>query len=182
MMVAVDQDSRTKIVEILAHSENEAANSQPSSRTDKLEEQLARLDHQDAHTLQDSWRRAFGRRPPGKLKAEFLRRALAHEIQEQHSGGLNRQALIRLKAWSKGARGDAEFLANPSVSPLTKPGTRFVREWQSEMHEVQAIKDGSFVYRAKAYRSLTEIAKAITGTHQSGPRFFGLRKSEKQHG
>ena len=62
-----------------------------------------------------------------------------------------------------------------SSSPATvKPGTRFLREWQGEMHEVQAIETGDFIYRGRTYRSLSVVAREITGTHQSGPRFFGL--------
>ena len=72
---------------------------------------------------------------------------------------------------------------------MIKSGTRFVREWQGETHEVLAIESEAFAYRGKIFRSLTVIARAITGTHQSGPRFFGLRRqdsktqgSEQSHG
>ena len=64
-----------------------------------------------------------------------------------------------------------------SSPAIVKPGTRFVREWQNEVHEVQAIDTGDFLYRGKTYRSLSLIAREITGTHQSGPRFFGIRKN-----
>ena len=60
------------------------------------------------------------------------------------------------------------------ASPAVKSGTRFVREWNGKTHEVLASGNGEFVYRDKAYRSLSAIAKVITGSHQSGPRFFGL--------
>ena len=56
-----------------------------------------------------------------------------------------------------------------------KAGTRFLREWQGETHEVQAIASGQFVYRGNIYRSLSVIARKFTDTHQSGPRFFGLK-------
>ena len=52
-----------------------------------------------------------------------------------------------------------------------------MREWQNEVHEVQAIDTGHFIYRGKTYRSLSLIARQITGTHQSGPRFFGMRRA-----
>ena len=64
-----------------------------------------------------------------------------------------------------------------STTPLPKSGTKFIREWQGTVHEVLTLEDGRFAYRGKTYTSLTLIAKLITGTHQSGPRFFGLRKS-----
>ena len=182
MTVAAVQESGAGFRKTPVEPLSETTNDQPLPGPSKLEDELSHLDGLDIQTLQDTWRRTFGRRPPAKLKSEFLRRALAYQTQEQHSGGLSRQALIRLKAWSKGTRGDEEFFASPKASPLTKPGTRFVREWQNEMHEVLTIETGGFVYKAKTYRSLTEIARAITGTHQSGPRFFGLCKLEKQHG
>jgi len=64
-----------------------------------------------------------------------------------------------------------------------KAGTRFIREWQGETHEVQSVEDGRFVYRGEIFRSLSVIAREITGTHQSGPRFFGIiRKDSKRVG
>lgn len=58
---------------------------------------------------------------------------------------------------------------------MLKPGTKLVREWQGKVHEVLALEDGQFAYGGKTYPSLTVIAREITGTHQSGPRFFGLK-------
>ncbi len=84
---------------------------------------------------------------------------------------------MRLKA-AHGSGKNSSSRGKTSPSALVKPGTRFVREWQNEVHEVQAIDTGDFVYRGKMYRSLSLIAKAITGTHQSGPRFFGIGRTE----
>ena len=67
--------------------------------------------------------------------------------------------------------------AQTSVTPVPKSGTKFIREWQGTVHEVLTLENGQFAYRGKTHKSLTLIAKLITGTHQSGPRFFGLRKS-----
>ena len=55
-----------------------------------------------------------------------------------------------------------------------KPGTKFLREWNGRTHEVIAVADGGFLYRGIAYRSLSAIAREITGTRWSGPAFFGL--------
>jgi hypothetical protein len=57
-----------------------------------------------------------------------------------------------------------------------KPGTRFLREWQGETYEVIAAADGCFFYRDRTYRSLSGIARQITGTRWSGPAFFGLKQ------
>ena len=61
-----------------------------------------------------------------------------------------------------------------SLDRRTKPGTKFLREWNGRTHEVVAMADGGFLYRGIAYRSLSAIAREITGTRWSGPAFFGL--------
>ena len=152
-----------------------------------LDEDLQRLEHLSLAALQDRWRTIYSQRAPRRFGAEFFRRALAYRLQETVEGGLSRQAQLRLKAWSQKSRGDDDT-ARPMPASI-KPGTRFVREWRGETHEVIALEDEALVYRGKNYRSLTVIARQITGTHQSGPRFFGLRRqdskaqvSEQSHG
>lgn len=145
-----------------------------------LIETLSQLDHLDLPSLQKAWRELYSKAPPRRFGAEFLKRAIGYRLQEQTLGGLSRQSELRLKAWGKGGKSDvAASLPTPSV---VKPGTRFVREWQNETHEVLALEGESFVYRNKTYRSLTEIARLITGTHQSGPRFFGIGKYAPKRG
>ena len=146
------------------------ADQQPS-----LDEALLHLEQLSLEALQDRWRKIYGQRVPGRLGAEFLRRALAYRLQETALGGLSRQAQLRLKAWSPRSQSGGDPVKSLQVPVSIKPGTRFVREWQAETHEVLAIEDDNFVYQGKSYRSLTVIAREITGTHQSGPRFFGLR-------
>ena len=140
-----------------------------------LDEDLQRLEQLSLHLLQDRWRVIYGQRAPRRLGAEFLRRALAYRLQEVELGGLSRPAQLRLKAWSRRSRGNEDSETGLTAANAIKIGTRFVREWQGETHEVTAVEDEAFVYRGKTYRSLTVVAREITGTHQSGPRFFGLR-------
>ena len=154
-----------------------------------LDEALLHLEQLSLETLQDRWRLIYGQRAPSRLGAEFLRRALAYRMQEVALGGLRRQAQLRLKAWRQKAQGDNDTAGSLPVPSMIKQGTRFVREWQGKTHEVLAIENEAFAYRGKSYRSPTVIARKITGTHQSGPRFFGLRKqgnkaegSEQSHG
>ena len=139
---------------------------------------LQRLQHLSLEALQDRWRTNYGQRAPGRLGAEFLRRALAYRLQETALGGLSRQAQLRLKAWSQRPREDDGRARSMPMSVMIKSGTRFVREWQGETHEVLAIESGTYIYKSKIFRSLTVIAREITGTHQSGPRFFGLRRQD----
>lgn len=145
--------------------------------TGSLDEALAALEHLDVSNLQMRWRGLFGRSAPARLGADLLGRAIAYRLQELALGGLSRPAQLRLKAaGSRTGRGAAGRGSGSSPS-IVKPGTRFVREWQNEVHEVQAIDTGEFVYRGKTYGSLSLVARKITGTHQSGPRFFGIRKT-----
>jgi hypothetical protein len=71
------------------------------------------------------------------------------------------------------AQGTRANRRKPKVTHPT-PGTRLVREWNGQRHEVTAV-EGGFEYNGRKHRSLSAIAKAITGAHWSGPQFFGLR-------
>ncbi|WP_373504889.1 DUF2924 domain-containing protein [Aestuariivirga sp.] len=142
-----------------------------------LDKALTALEQLDASNMQIRWRELFGRNAPARLGADLLRRAIAHRLQELALGGLSRQAELQLKAASQRSGKNGAARKSGSTAAIIKPGTRFMREWQNEVHEVQAIDTGDFVYQGKAYRSLSVIAREITGTHQSGPRFFGIGKS-----
>ena len=136
--------------------------------------------------LRVEWKYLCGLDASASLSANMLKGAIAFYLQEQAFGGLSRQAQLRLKALMGLPRSGSAVVAHTS---LIKPGTKFLREWQNKVHEVQALADGSFVYENRTYRSLTFIAREITGTHQSGPKFFGLKgiklkvpNREKHHG
>lgn len=141
---------------------------------------LGELEALDASNLQMRWREAFGRNPPARLGVDLLRRVIAYRVQELELGGLSRQARLRLKAAGSQAGKENTSRGSGSSPFHVKAGTRFVREWQGEVHEVEAIDTGNFVYRGKTYRSLSTLAREITGTHQSGPRFFGISRGEPQ--
>lgn len=156
-------------------------NTSRPARVRSLDNALTALDHLDQSDLQMRWRALFGREAPARLGAALLRRAIAYRLQELELGGLSRKGQLRLKAVG-GSGKNSSGRGNTAPSTLVKPGTRFVREWQNEVHEVQVIDTGDFIYRGKTYRSLSLIARAITGTHQSGPRFFGIGKSDSSTG
>ncbi len=110
---------------------------------------------------------------------------LLHEIafaaQAKVHGGLDSETALLLKQLVRG--NEVEFTEKaasksapiPTGSKKLQSGTRLVRHWHGHDHEVTMI-DGSYHYHGKEYRSLTQIAKLITGTHWSGPRFFGVNK------
>jgi len=117
----------------------------------------------DLTGLRDEWRRRYG--PPPRMRSkDLLARLLAWRIQAAAFGGLD-AATIRL-------------LNNEKSGPppiRLEPGTRLAREWQGRRHEVEVLERG-FRYRAATYGSLSEVARAITGTRWNGLRFFGLRE------
>ena len=137
-----------------------------------VRDSLALLECLQDSNLQIKWREFFSRNAPARFGPELMKRAIAYRVQEMTYGGLSRPIQLRLNAAMK----YAGMLGSKAVSPgpLIKSGTRFVREWNGETHEVVASEVGGFAYRGKAYRSLSVIAREITGAHQSGPRFFGI--------
>jgi Protein of unknown function (DUF2924) len=120
--------------------------------------------------LRRRWRAEFGRKPPAGLSKDLLGGMIAVRIQEQAFGGLDRESLTFLKG-----------LARRSVSPRRhlKPGTLLVREYQGERHTVTVTREG-FEWKGATHTSLSAIARAITGTAWSGPRFFALRNAAER--
>ena len=102
----------------------------------------------------------------------FLRQVLAFEVQSKQSGGLPHGFINRLNKQANGSKPKRS-----KVEP--KPGGRLLREWNGITHVVD-IADDCYVWKGENYRSLSAIARAITGAHWSGPRFFGLNKKEIQ--
>ena len=130
--------------------------------------------------LKERWRNLYGTEPPA-YKREHMVRRLAYRIQELAYGGLADETKAELERIAEederqrqGAR--AERPRPKTTHPLA--GTRLVREWNGQRHEVTAV-EGGFEYSGRQYKSLSAIAKAITGAHWSGPQFFGFRTPRK---
>ncbi len=102
---------------------------------------------------------------------DFLVRCLAYRLQETAAGGLSASKRKQLRKLAERISAGDTLAAYMGTG--IKPGTKLIREWQGENHEVIAL-DKVFVYRSKQYSSLSKIARTITGTRWSGPRFFGL--------
>jgi len=143
-------------------------------QTEDPAEQLASLSRLKNRELRALWQEVFGQPLPARVRRGLLLRALAYRIQERVEGALSRSARSHLRKLSQAAGNGL----TPSVldTPRIKLGTRLIRQWQGETHEVTAIDTG-FAYRGKPYLSLSEIARLITGTRWSGPAFFGLKTS-----
>jgi hypothetical protein len=121
---------------------------------------------------------------PPRYNRGFLIRRLAYRLQELAYGGLSQTARARMDELLAQAGCDEiafkkHIVRGRREMPII--GTRLIREWNGQPHEVTAVP-GGFAYRGRRYRSLTAIAELITGTHWNGPAFFGVRASAGKEG
>ena len=135
-------------------------------------EALARLPELDLGGVRQQWRTLYKAEASPHLSRELLVRAVAYRMQEVALGGLRlpRQRQLRQIAQQFKQTG----AANTPPRPELKPGTRLLREWQGRTYDVLVLDDG-FSWQNTRYRSLSAIARKITGTAWSGPLFFGLK-------
>ena len=118
--------------------------------------------------LTQRWEVAFGAPPPPFLSLRLMRKALVYEEQCRTYGGLPADVRRQLRTIANG-KGTT---SRPPARSLSV-GAQLVREWNGRTHHVEVLDKG-FRWNDRTYRSLSSIAKAITGAHWSGPRFFGL--------
>jgi Protein of unknown function (DUF2924) len=123
--------------------------------------------------LIERWAKSYKRPPPKGISRTLLERSAAYQAQVQMYGGLDvttRRALRGLLATGEQRRAVTPAKA---AKPCLEPGMRLVREWNGRTYSVDVI-EGGFVWDGKVHKSLTAIARKITGARWSGPRFFGL--------
>jgi Protein of unknown function (DUF2924) len=125
---------------------------------------LAELAQLDRPALGQRWEAAFEVPAPKGCQATLLRQALAWHLQVQALG----------KAGARRSRKSVQSLSRAPGSVTLSPGTRLMREWQGQTHHVTVATDG-FEYDGKTWRSLSAVARSITGTAWSGPVFFGVK-------
>ncbi|MCB2060955.1 MAG: DUF2924 domain-containing protein [Novosphingobium sp.] len=131
-----------------------------------LNDQLREIAEMDKAGLRDWWAKLTGR-PVPKVSTAMLRLAVGYELQAKALGGLSRKARRQLES------GGGE----KTVSKDIRPGMRLAREHGGIMHVVTIGDNGEIVWNDREWRSLSEVARAITGTRWSGPAFFGLRRA-----
>jgi hypothetical protein len=141
----------------------------------KTTDQIAKLLGLSRNQLLGRWRELYGKVPPSGIRREVMIPFLAYRIQENAEGGLSAATRAQLKSAARSLE-CARKAPNRSTPSRIKTGTRVLRRWGREMHEVSVTETG-YEYRGHRYRSLSEIARLITGTRWSGPAFFGLKKS-----
>jgi hypothetical protein len=122
--------------------------------------------------LKRQWRSLYLSEPPLRVSRELLIRAVAYRIQEEAFGGLKPSTRKLLERLASDARRGRPLKIAPAAP--ASAGTVLMRDWQGATHEVRVL-DRGVLYKRKRYRSLSEVARLITGSRWSGPLFFGLR-------
>ncbi|MBI5121301.1 MAG: DUF2924 domain-containing protein [Rhodospirillales bacterium] len=138
---------------------------------------LAALKQTPTPELKTLWRELHGKEPP-PYNRRFLESRLAYRIQELAYGGLKPETVRRLEELAEDLDGGNVLKRKQPASNRPISGTRLVREWQGVDHQVTVLDEG-FEYQGRPYKSLSAIARAITGTRWNGLIFFGLKNHRK---
>ena len=124
-----------------------------------------------SRTVQE-WERVHGAPAPA-IAPSLLARDLAHRVQVEAAGGIDRRLERRLRDLLGSKVGNSSARSGKCKGP--NHGTQILREWGGQTHRVTVEADGRYVYAGQRWRSLSAIARAITGARWSGPRFFGTQ-------
>lgn len=135
-----------------------------------LDADLAALPHLSRDELVERWKTSQGAPPPKGMSRRSLIRVIAYEMQVATHGGPSAALQRRLKQFIDGTPASKR----PKRSKLAA-GAQLIREWNGTTHVVM-VTDKGFFWGGSTYRSLSAIAREITGTHWSGPRFFGTQQ------
>jgi len=130
--------------------------------SDTLAAEIEGLRKMNRQQLKDRWRVLFKAAPPAAFTPDLLARGIAWRLQERALGG-----------HAASARAALTCTDAPRARPALRPGNRLVRRWRGRTYVVE-VAEGGFAVEGQKFGSLSEIARTITGTRWSGPRFFGL--------
>jgi Protein of unknown function (DUF2924) len=143
--------------------------------SETLEREIAALPKMNIAQLRAKWRSSLKQAPPLHVRKQLFVPILAYKLQEQAYGGMKPEIRRQLEKIA------VRYRRDPSTKDVSfrepqriKPGTRLMRQWNGKRHQVTVIEDG-FEYEGERYKSLSVIARIITGTRWSGPLFFGLK-------
>ena len=142
----------------------------------KLADELANLATLKRDALSERWKACYGSAPPPRTGRSLMIAALAYKLQEQAFGALrpSTRRLLRRIAEDASARRPLTTAASRKLSS----GTVLLREWHGVTHRVTVLEDGA-LFRGRHYRSLSQVAREVTGSRWSGPLFFGLRSAKE---
>jgi Protein of unknown function (DUF2924) len=145
-----------------------------SAQHKTLEAEIRHVTDLDLAELRNRWKAHFGNPAPLSLRRKFLARAVAYQMQVEAYGGLSNSTKRRLREIAEAVR-----RGNPDAAGVARqirPGTQMIRQWRDETHTVTAIADG-FEWNGQIYKSLSAVAKEITGTNWNGYAFFGIKRA-----
>jgi hypothetical protein len=142
--------------------------------------QISQLRSFSRQQLLELWEMLYKKPAPLRIRREIMVPFLAYKIQENAYGGLKPGTRAELRRVAQTLERNPASNARPARSKI-RPGTRLLRRWHGEMHEVFVTELG-YEYREATYRSLSELARKITDTRWSGPAFFGLNRTNGVRG
>ena len=147
-----------------------------STKATQVADRLTALAAMGRAELRAEWRRLFRTQPQPRVGRDLMVLALAWRIQEQAFGGLTSAEKRRLQRIADELKDHPRSTAAPAIR--LKPGVNLIREWHGKAHHV-LVRDDGFEWNGQCWRSLSAIAREITGTRWSGPRFFGLQRGSE---
>jgi hypothetical protein len=140
---------------------------------DNMLARIAALKTMPAPELRRQWQQLFDT-PPPRYNRRFLESRLAYRLQELAYGGLQPATVVRLEALGQQLDGGNIATRRRRADDRPIAGTKLIREYQGALHHVTVLQDG-YEWQGRPYRSLSAIARAITGTRWNGLVFFGLK-------
>ena len=151
-----------------------------AAAAEPLEARIGALPGLPIADLRQAWSAAWGAPPPKGARRRLLMLGIAWKWQAELHGGYARSAERQLAALEADFRQSAAPTAERA--PIRRqerlpPGSRLIRVWQAEQHEVEVTETG-YLWRGQSWASLSSIAREITGTRRNGPAFFGLRDGD----
>src|SRR5665213_616726 len=167
--------SRKDISPAAPPSRRATRHSAPNSDTIDIE--IATLEGLGVDALRQAWQDRFKLLPPPIQSADILRRLIAWKIQAEAFGGLDAESRVHLEKAQSNIKNGKPVIA--MANPALRPGSVLTREWRDVMHRVLVL-DSDFEYAGKRFGSLSEIARTISGTRWSGPRFFGIEDKTRK--
>jgi hypothetical protein len=141
---------------------------------------IEELDDLSRAELRELWQREFAEKAPPCIGRDILALGIAYVRQERRQGGLPKPVARELDRLLSRVLWASDACGNGTMT-LPRPGTVLVREWRGVTHHVTTVEDG-FLWNGTTHRSLSIIARAITGTNWNGPRFFGMREAKSKVG
>jgi hypothetical protein len=146
-------------------------------KSEKLAQELKELETRGDDELKHRWSSLYGTKPPQKIHRSLLIAAVAHRMQENALGALKSSVRRHLMQAANNRATPRPSPHYPCLRP--RAGTVLVRDWGGVTHQAKVLEDG-ILFRSKRYKSLSEIARVITGSRWSGPLFFGLKSAAKE--